>query len=220
MRVLLVEDDPMIGPALRIALEDAAYAVQWARDGAGASAALQVSAFDLVVLDLGLPDKDGLELLSGMRASGNRVPVVIITARDDVDTRVHGLDAGADDYVGKPFTTRELLARLRAVARRHSGHASSILTNGEIQLDTSTREARRGDASYTLSSREFSVLHALLMRPGTIFSRDDLERHVYGPGDEVQSNAIDFLIHGLRRKLGTDAIRNVRGAGWMVERDG
>jgi two-component system OmpR family response regulator len=219
MRVLLVEDDSMIGPALRLALEDAAYAVDWARDGRAASAALQASAFDLVVLDLGLPDRDGLELLSGMRASGNRVPVVIITARDDVDTRVHGLDAGADDYVGKPFTTRELLARLRAVARRHAGHASSVIGNGEIHLDTSTREARRGEASHTLSSREYSVLHALLTRPGTIFSREELERRVYGPGDEVQSNAIDFLIHGLRRKLGADAIRNVRGAGWMVERE-
>jgi two-component system OmpR family response regulator len=219
MRVLLVEDDPMIGPALRVALEDASYAVEWVTAAQPAFESLEHSSVDAVVLDLRLPDRDGLDLLSDVRASGNRVPVLILTARDDVDTRVRGLDLGADDFMVKPVEVRELFARLRAVARRQSGHATSVLTNGDLHLDMATREARRGDVSHRLTSREFAVLHALLMRPGQIVSRGQLEQHVYGPGDEVQSNAIDFLIHGLRRRFGAEAIRNVRGAGWMVPRE-
>ncbi|HZZ94191.1 MAG TPA: response regulator transcription factor [Usitatibacter sp.] len=218
MRILLVEDDAMIGTALRTALEDAAYAVEWVTRAGAASDALARVSVDAVLLDLGLPDRDGFELLSGLRDAGERVPVVIVTARDDVDARVRGLDLGADDYVVKPFAVKELLARLRAVVRRRAGHAGALLTNGDLSLDPGTREVRRGDIVQRLSAREFSVLQVLLLRPGVISSRPDLERHVYGPGDEVQSNAIEFLIHALRRKLGADAIRNVRGAGWMVER--
>jgi two-component system OmpR family response regulator len=219
MRVLLVEDDSMIGGAMRTMLEDAGHAVHWARSAEQAGEVLQQSKFALVVLDLGLPDQDGLDLLRTTRASGNRVPVVILTGRGDVDTRVRGLDLGADDYMHKPLTAREFLARVRAVLRRQTGHASAVIGNGDVHLDTATHEARRGEASHILSAREFTVLRALLMRPGAILSRADLEQQVYGPGDEVQSNAIDFLIHGLRQKLGADAIRNVRGAGWMVERE-
>jgi two-component system OmpR family response regulator len=218
MRVLLVEDDRMIGSALRTALEDARCTVEWVTHVATAREAVSRRALDGVLLDLGLPDGDGLDLLSGMRGAGNALPVVILTARDQVDARVRGLDLGADDYVVKPFAVQELLARLRVVVRRRAGHAGDVLTNGELSLDPATREARRGEIVQRLSARESSVLHALLLRPGAICSRSDLERHVYGPGDEVQSNAIEFLIHALRRKLGADAIRNVRGAGWMVAR--
>jgi two-component system OmpR family response regulator len=217
MRILLVEDDAMIGSALRVALEDADCVAEWVADAAAASSALSRCAPDAVLLDLGLPDRDGLDLLSSMRGNGSHVPVVILTARDEVDARVRGLDLGADDYVVKPFVVKELLARLHVVVKRRAGHAGA-LTNGDLWLDPATRQVRRGDVVQQLSAREFSLLHVLLQRPGVICSRPDLERHVYGPGDEVQSNAIEFLIHALRRKLGADAIRNVRGAGWMVER--
>ena len=218
MRILLVEDDLMIGRALRTALEDATYAVEWVVSSGDASATLACTDVEAVLLDLGLPDRDGFDFLASLRATGNRIPVVIVTARDEVDARVKGLDLGADDYVVKPFVARELLARLRAVVRRQGGHAEAVLSNRDLSLDPRTREARRGEATYRLSSREFCLLEALMLRPGAILSRGQLEQHVYGPGDEVQSNAIEFLIHGLRQKLGSDAIRNVRGAGWMVER--
>ena len=218
MRILLVEDDPMIGAALRTALEDAAHAVDWITEGGRAPRALSQDGVDAMLLDLGLPDRDGFDILSDMRAAGNRIPVVIITARDDVESRVQGLDSGADDYVVKPFVMTELLARLRAVVRRQAGQANGVLTNGDVALDPVSREATRRGARHRLSSREFAVLHALVLRPGVIHSRRQLEQHVYGPRDEVQSNAVEFLIHGLRQKLGADAIRNVRGAGWMVDR--
>jgi two-component system OmpR family response regulator len=218
MRILLVEDDAMIGSALRLALEDAGCTVEWVTRAAAATDALSQSAWHALLLDLGLPDRDGLDLLSSMRGAGNQLPVVILTAREEVDARVRGLDLGADDYVVKPFVVKELLARLRVVVRRRAGHGASVLTNGDLWLDRGTREVRLGATVQRLSAREFSVLQALLLHPGAISSRPDLERHVYGPGDEVQSNAIEFLIHALRRKLGADAIRNVRGAGWMVER--
>jgi two-component system OmpR family response regulator len=218
MRILLVEDDAMIGSALRTALEDAGCAVEWVARIAAAREALAQRVLDAVLLDLGMPDGDGLDLLAGMRGAGNQLPVVILTARDEVDARVRGLDLGADDYVVKPFLVKELVARLRVVVRRRAGHAGTALTNGDLWLDPETREVRRGGIVQRLSAREFSVLHVLLLRPGVISSRPELERHIYGPGDEVQSNAIEFLIHALRRKLGADAISNVRGAGWMVER--
>jgi two-component system OmpR family response regulator len=208
----------MIGSALRTALEDAAYAVEWVMTAGAASEALARSTAQAVLLDLALPDRDGFHLLSDMRAAGQRIPVVIVTAKDSVDDRVHGLDLGADDYVVKPFVMKELLARLRAVVRRNAGHASALLTNGDLSLDPGSQEVRRGDAVFRLSAREFAVLHALLLHPGVILSRSQLENHVYDLPEEVQSNAVEFLIHGLRRKLGADAIRNVRGAGWMVER--
>jgi two-component system OmpR family response regulator len=218
MRILLAEDDPMIGEAVSVALKDAAYAVDWVRDGGEASRALEHSEHQAVLLDLGLPKRSGFDVLERLRARGSRVPVIIITARDGVEDRVKGLDLGADDFLVKPFDVKELLARLRAVVRRQGGQAAPVLGNGIVTLDPTTREAKRGDATHVLSAREFALLHALLLRPGAILTRAELEARIYGWNEEVESNAVDFLIHGVRRKLGADAIRNVRGAGWMVEK--
>ena len=208
----------MIGDAMRTALHDVSYAVEWVRDASCAMEAMRSSDPDVVLLDLGLPDLDGMELLRRVRAARFAAPVVVVTARENLEARVNALDLGADDYLVKPFAAAEMLARLRAVVRRRAGHALPELTNGVIALDPSTHQARRGEERYLLSAREFALLHALLLRPGTILSRAHLENRLYGPGEEVHSNAIEFLIHAVRRKLGADAIRNVRGAGWMVER--
>ena len=208
----------MIGDALRTALHDVSHAVDWVRSASGALEAMRSTDPEAVLLDLGLPDLDGMELLHRARGARFAAPVVVITARETVEARVRALDLGADDYIVKPFAVAELLARLRAVVRRRAGQALPELTNGIVSLDPSTHTARRGDASHLLSAREFALLHALLLRPGAILSRMQLEMRLYGPGDEVHSNAIEFLIHAVRRKLGPDAIRNVRGAGWMVER--
>ena len=220
MRILLVEDDRMIGEAVSVALKDAAYAVDWVRDGTAASSVLEHGEHQAVLLDLGLPKRDGLEVLRRLRQTGNFVPVIVITARDGVDDRIKGLDFGADDYLVKPFDVNELLARLRAIIRRQGGQAAPVLTNGEVSLDPATREARCGKAVALLSAREFALLQALLLRPGAILTRVQLEERIYGWNEEVESNAVDFLIHGGRKKLGADVIRNVRGAGWMVSRDG
>jgi len=218
MRILLVEDDRMIGEAVSIALKDAAYAVDWVKDGMAANSVLEHGEHQAVLLDLGLPKRDGLEVLRRLRQGGSSVPVIVITARDGVDDRIKGLDFGADDYLVKPFDVNELLARLRAVIRRQGGQAAPILSNGRVTLDPASHEARCGDTTELLSAREFSLLHALLLRPGTIFTRAELEEHIYGWNEEVESNAVDFLIHGIRKKLGADVIKNVRGAGWMVEK--
>jgi two-component system OmpR family response regulator len=218
MRILLVEDDVMIGEAVSTALRDAAYAVDWVKDGAIAARTLEVGEHQAVLLDLGLPGQDGFEVLRRLRGAGSRLPVIVITARDGVEDRIKGLDLGADDYLAKPFDINELLARLRAVIRRQGGQASSVLSNGRISLDPSTREVRSGAATAVLSAREFALLQALLLRPGTILTRTELEQRIYGWNEEVESNAVDFLIHGVRKKLGADAIKNVRGAGWMVDR--
>ncbi|WP_323018711.1 response regulator transcription factor [Castellaniella sp.] len=221
MRVLLIEDDLMIGQVVHDALQDAAYAADWVQNGQTALDTLAMQHYDLVLLDLGLPGKDGLEVLEVLRARQNMVPVLIITARDALNERLRGLDAGADDYILKPFDMAELLARMRAVIRRQSGQASPVLDNGVITLDLSTKQANTRDgAALQLSGREFSLLQALLMRPGAILSRSELEDRLYGWGEEVESNAIEFLIHALRRKLGHDVIRNVRGVGWMVSKNG
>jgi two-component system OmpR family response regulator len=221
MRILLVEDDRMIGEALESSLRDASYAVDWVHDGNAALAAATTQRYDLVLLDLGLPGKDGMDVLKQLRRRDNPVPVVIITARDAVDNRIEGLDAGADDYVLKPFQISELLARMRAVARRRAGNASPILTNGSLSLDPATHLATAPDRPpVILSNREFALLRALMERPGALLSRRELEDRVYGWGEEVDSNAVEFLIHGLRRKLGAETIKNVRGAGWMVSRSG
>lgn len=218
MRILLVEDDLMIGEAVCVALRDAAYAVDWVQDGVSACRVLAHGEHQAVLLDLGLPERDGLEVLRRLRDSGNAVAVIVITARDGVDDRIKGLDVGADDYLVKPFDVQELLARLRAVARRQGGQATPVLTNGQVSLDPATREASHGDALAVLSAREFALLHALLLRPGRICSRAELESHLYGWNEEVESNAVDFIIHGVRKKLGAAVIKNVRGAGWMVEK--
>lgn len=218
MRILLIEDDRMIGEAVSIALKDAAYAVDWVKDGMAASSVLEHGEHQAVLLDLGLPKRDGLEVLRRLRQKGNLVPVIVITARDGVDDRIKGLDFGADDYLVKPFEVSELLARLRAIIRRHGGQAAPLLSNGKVTLDQATREAHCGDAVELLSAREFALLHALLLRPGAILTRAELEERIYGWNEEVESNAVDFLIHGVRKKLGADIIKNVRGAGWMVEK--
>jgi two-component system OmpR family response regulator len=220
MRVLLVEDDLMIGEAVQGALKDAAYAVDWVRDGQSALTALGSQHYDLLLLDLGLPGKDGLQVLRDVRASDNGVPLIIITARDGLDDRLRGLDGGADDYVLKPFEMTELQARMRAVLRRKAGASGPMMSNGVVSLDLATKEARvNGAAAQQLSNREFSLLQALLARPGAILSRSELEDRIYGWGEEVESNAVEYLIHALRRKLGSEIIKNVRGLGWMVSKN-
>ncbi|MHB8211655.1 MAG: response regulator transcription factor [Acidithiobacillus sp.] len=218
MRILLVEDDRMIGEAITVALQDAAYAVDWVRDGETALRAIGNQEHQAVLLDLGLPKLDGRDLLRKLRATGNTLPVIIITARDALADRVDGLDLGADDYLVKPFEMDELLARLRAIIRRQGGQATPVLSNGLLQLNLSTREVQHGDAQVLLTAREFALLQALLLRPGTILSRAQLEERLYGWNEAVESNTIDFLIHGIRKKLGAKVIKNVRGAGWMVAR--
>jgi two-component system OmpR family response regulator len=218
MRILLVEDDLMIGEALVTALRDEAYAVDWVREGMAAGKALQSQEHQAVLLDLNLPKRDGLELLRELRGKGSAVPVIIITAREAVAERIRGLDLGADDYVPKPFEVNELLARLRAVIRRKGGQAGAVLTNGTVTLDPVTREVRLGENFCVLTGREFAVLHALLLRPGAIVGREELKRRVYGLDEPVESNVIDFVIHSLRKKLGPEVIKNIRGMGWMVDR--
>lgn len=219
MRILLVEDDLMIGDAIEGVLKDASYATDWVKNGLTALAALDTQNYALVLLDLGLPGKDGLDVLDAIRARNNPVPLLIITARDGLDERLRGLDGGADDFLLKPFAMAELLARMRAVLRRRGGNAQSLLDNGEVSLDLASKQASTADISEVqLSSREFALLQALLIRPGAILSRGELEDQIYGWGDEVESNAVEFLIHALRRKLGNHVIKNVRGMGWMVSK--
>ncbi len=220
MRILLVEDDPMIGKTLYAALQQDGYAVDWVKDGQAARVALDTSddAYALVLLDLGLPRKSGLELLRDLRRAGNKVRVLIVTARDAVTDRVAGLDAGADDYLVKPFSLDELAARMRAVLRRDVARGDNVLTNGAIALDPGARTVTRDGTAVDLSPREFALLAALLERPGTALSKAQLEERVYAWGDEVESNAIEVHVHNLRRKLGADAIRTVRGVGYVIAR--
>lgn len=219
MRMLLVEDDPMIGDAIQGALSDASYATDRVKNGLTALATLDTQHYDLVLLDLGLPGKDGLDVLDSIRRSNNPVPLLIITARDDLGDRLRGLDGGADDYLLKPFDMAELLARMRAVLRRKGGTALSVLDNGVVSLDLISKQATTlENRDIQLSSREFALLQALMIRPGAILSRSELEDRLYGWGNEVESNAVEFLIHSLRRKLGSHVIKNVRGMGWMVSK--
>jgi two-component system, OmpR family, response regulator len=218
MRVLLIEDDKMVGAAVAQALRDAAYAVDWVTDGETAIHAAENEAYEVALLDLGLPKADGREVLRRFRSLGRRLPVIIVTARDGIDDRIDGLDLGADDYLVKPFEIRELQARMRAVLRREGSGSPALLGNGKLRLDPATREACFLDETSLLTAREFALLQALLTRPGTILSRSELERQIYGWNEEVESNAIEFLIHTIRKKLGAAAIRNVRGVGWMVDR--
>tara|TARA_R110001606_G_C15404705_1_gene654266 strand:- start:5752 stop:6408 length:657 start_codon:yes stop_codon:yes gene_type:complete len=216
MRLLLVEDDNLLGEAIRQALHDAAYAIDWVQDGSTALSTIKTQDYALVLLDLGLPQKDGIEVLSELRKAKNVVPIIIITARDAVEDRIKGLDYGADDYLVKPFLINELQARIRAVVRRNQGVADPILSNENLELNPVTREVKINNQTHLLSAREYAVLHALMLRPGTILSRDELEDRIYGWNEEVASNAIEFIIHGLRKKMGKEAIKNVRGLGWMV----
>jgi two-component system OmpR family response regulator len=221
MRVLLVEDDPMVGAALVGRLEDDAYAVDWVRAAQPGLDSLLTHNYDVVLLDLGLPELDGAGFLARQRARGDQTPVIIVTARSELDSRINSLDLGADDYLVKPFEAGELLARIRAVLRRNgSDHGDAMLTNGRVRLDVASHRAWDADGEeVTLSRREFAVIRALLNRPGVILSREELEHRVYGWGNEVESNAIEYLIHRVRAKLGADAVRNVRGVGWTMPKN-
>jgi len=218
MRILLVEDDTLIGRAVEQALRDAAFAVDWVPDGETALAVVETEQYALILLDLGLPKRDGFDILRTLRGKKQALPVIIITARDAVEDRIKGLDYGADDYLVKPFSIDELQARIRAVVRRNNGVANPVLANATLSLDPASREISRDTKTYSLSAREYALVHALLLRPGTILSRTELEERIYGWNEEVASNAIEFIIHGLRKKLGKDAIKNVRGLGWMVDK--
>ena len=216
MRLLLVEDDAMIGEAVRLGLKRQGLTVDWVTDAMAARAALKTETFDLVLLDLGLPGMDGLQLLKALRSGGERVPVLILTARDSVNDRIKGLDAGADDYLVKPFDLDELAARVRAVARRHSGRAEPVVEHLGVTLNPANREVSCNGEAVALSQREFALLEALLERPGLVLSRAQLEERLYGWGEEVESNAVEVHIHNLRKKLGTAYIQNVRGVGYRV----
>jgi len=219
MRVLIVEDDPMIGKALHTALADEAMTPDWVRNANDAEHALATHNYALVLLDIGLPGRSGFDLLRNLRSRGEEVPAVIISARDDLDGRVDGLDLGADDYLVKPFEMRELLARMRAVMRRrHGGRAVSDLKNGEITLDLNSHRMTYRDVSHVLPAKEFALVRTLMERPGAVFSRAQLEEQLYGWGEEAESNAIDVLIHYIRRKFGKDIILNMRGVGWMIDK--
>jgi two-component system response regulator QseB len=218
MRVLVVEDDPMIGRAVADGLQGDGYAVDWVRDGEAAELALRHSPYDLAVLDLGLPRKDGFEVLKSLRRARIEVPMLIITARDAVADRIAGLDHGADDYLVKPFDLDELLARARAVVRRRAGRASPEITYGALHLNPAKREVSWRGSGVELSAREFAVLEALMREPGTVVSRARLEDSVYGWGEEVGSNSIEVHLHHLRKKLDPALIRNVRGVGYRIAR--
>ena len=218
MRVLLVEDDRMIAEAVRTALSQDGHVADWIADGTAALNALAHSRFDIVLLDLGLPRKDGLTVLRQLRERGDATPVIIITARDDVRSRVAGLDGGADDYLVKPFDLDELAARMRVALRRSAGRGDPLIEHGDIRMNPVTREVRKAGEPVTLSAKEFAVLEALLLRPGAVLSRTQLEDRLYGFGDAAESNAVEVYVHALRRKLGSDAIRTQRGAGYFVPR--
>jgi two-component system response regulator QseB len=216
MRLLLAEDDPMIGAAVERGLRDDGFVVDWVRDGAAADAALRDPVHDLLLLDLGLPRRTGLDVLTALRRRGDGRPVLILTARDAVADRVAGLDAGADDYLVKPFDLDELAARIRALGRRRAGRAVSALRHGDVSLDPATRDVRLAGAPVSLSPREFALLEALMTRPAAVLSRKQLEEKLYGWDEPVESNAVEVHLHALRRKLGAEFIRNVRGVGWTL----
>jgi two-component system, OmpR family, response regulator len=219
MRLLLVEDDAMIGEAVLDALRAEHYAVDWVRDGVMADSALRSESYDLVLLDLGLPKRDGLDVLRSLRARRSAVPVLVATARDAIGDRIAGLDAGADDYVVKPYDTEELLARIRALIRRSAGRAEPVFSHKGVTLNPATREATVNGEPVSLSAREWAVLEPMLARPGVVFSRAQLEEKLYGWKDDISSNAVEVYVHGLRKKLGSDLIQTVRGLGYVIPRE-
>jgi two-component system response regulator QseB len=216
MRLLLVEDDEMVGKSLQRGLVQAGFSVDWVRDGREAELALGHGIHDLTILDLGLPKVDGMTLLETLRSRGNGMPVLIASARDTVRDKIAGLEAGADDYVLKPFDLDELIARVRALLRRHAGSGTPVLRFGALLLDPARRVVTLHDQPVELSPREFGLLEALMLRPGTVISKEKLEESIYGWGEEIASNAIEVHVHNLRRKLGADRIRNLRGVGYRV----
>jgi len=220
LRALLVEDDALLGDGIRAGLKLADYAVDWARDGDAARRALLDHAYDVCVLDLGLPRRDGLAVLKELRARGDRLPVLILTARDTSADKVAGLDAGADDYLTKPFDLDELQARLRALQRRAGGAASPTLSHGAVALDPATKRVTRAGAPVALSAREYALLHDLLSHKSHIRTRAQLEESLYAWGEEAESNTVEVYIHHLRKKLGADFIRTVRGLGYQLGEPG
>jgi len=216
MRLLLVEDDPMIGETVLDLLRDDGYAVDWVRDGAMAETAALDQDYDLILLDLGLPRKDGLEVLRELRTRKCRSPILIASARDAVQQRIAGLDAGADDYIVKPYDLDELLARIRALIRRAAGRAESVYEHGNVRINTNTKEVTVENEPVTISAREWAVLEALLARPGLILSRAQIEEKLFAWKDEISSNAVEVYIHGLRKKLGAELIQTVRGMGYLI----
>ena len=218
MRLLLVEDDAMIGQSVHKGLKRLGWSVDWVRDGRAAELALQNETYDAVLLDLGLPRKDGLDVLRAQRHKGNDVPILVITARDAIEDRVQVLDVGADDYLVKPFNMEELAARVRALIRRRAGRANPVITLGDLSLNPATREATLAGKPLALSARELALLSALVDRPGAVLSRSQLEDKLYGWGEEVESNTVEVYIHMLRKKLGADFIKTVRGVGYMVSK--
>ena len=219
MRILLVEDDALLGDALEAGLKQAGHAVDWVRDGISADTALATEDYAAVVLDLGLPRKDGIDVLRGLRAKKRSLPVLILTARDTVEDRIKGLDAGADDYLVKPFDLGELNARLRALLRRAGGQPTPVLTAAGLSLDPATRSVLAQGREVELSAKEYALLLALMQHPGRALSRAQLEQHLYAWGEEIGSNAVEVYIHHLRRKLGADAIRTLRGIGYVMAKD-
>lgn len=218
MRLLVVEDDRLLGDGIRAGLAQAGFAVDWVEDGRAAELALAAEPYALVVLDLGLPRLSGIDLLRKLRARGDARPVLILTARDTVADRVGGLDAGGDDYVVKPFDLAELTARVRALLRRSAGEAAPVLRNGDLALDPAARSVTHAGVRVDLAPREFALLHELLCNTGRVMSREQLERRLYRWDEEPGSNAVEVHIHHLRRKLGADVIRTLRGAGYLIER--
>ena len=219
MRILLVEDDELLGDGVEAGLKQAGYAVDWVRDGAAAELTLRNGGHDATILDLGLPRKSGLEVLGQARRAGNRIPVLILTARDTVDDRIKGLDAGADDYLVKPFDLHELTARLRALIRRAHDAPAPVLQIAGVELDPSARTVHYEGKLLDLPAREFGLLHALLLNAGRVLTREQLGDALYGWGEEIESNAIDVHIHHLRRKLAPGVIRTVRGVGYMIAKE-
>ncbi len=216
MRVLLIEDDKMIGEAMQQGLVEAGFAIDWVLDGRAAELALGSDVYDLAVLDLNLPRKSGMDVLRELRARGKHLPVLIVTARDAVEERIAGLNAGADDYVLKPFDLDELVARLHALLRRRHGRSTSVLSHGALVVDAQCRTVTLRGEAVSLSAREFAILEALMQQPGAVLSREKLEESVYGWRDEIGSNAIEVHLYHLRKKLGAEAIRNVRGVGYKM----
>ncbi len=219
MRLLVVEDDPLLGDAIQAGLRQAGHAADWVRDGAAAVHALQVEAYAAVVLDLGLPRLSGLEVLRKTRAAKNEVPVLVLTARDGVSDRIAGLDAGADDYLAKPFDMGELAARLRALVRRAGRQTDALLRAAGIELDPASRRVHYRGEPVDVSAREFAVLHALILSAGRVLTRAQIEQQLYAWGEEVESNAVEVHVHHLRRKLAPEAIQTVRGVGYLVPRE-
>lgn len=216
MRVLLVEDDAMIGASVQKGLRQDAFAVDWVRDARAGEAAVATHSYDVLLLDIGLPGKSGADMLRSLRRAGNDVPVLLVTARDAVSDRVSGLDAGADDYIVKPFDLDELAARIRAVVRRRSGRADPLIRAGDVTLDTSSHRVTVAGKEVPVSARELALLEALLERRGAILSKTQLEEKIYGWGQEVESNAVEVYVHALRKKLGAGFVKTVRGVGYTV----